>query len=97
MASILGDWSVEYRLSADGKLRAKIYNKTNFNTLNPELKSTSTTAGFSLLHTQSFDEIKNIFKNARDKNRPVESPPDSPADLPKETGISQRKDQENAN
>ena len=29
VASILGDWSVEYRLSEDGKLRAKIYNKTN--------------------------------------------------------------------
>ena len=72
VASILGDWSVEYLLSPDGKLRAKIYNKTNYNSLNPDLKSTTVTAGFSLMHTQSFDEIKNIFKKSRDKNRPTE-------------------------
>ncbi len=90
-ASILGDWSVEYLLSPDGKLRAKIYNKTNYNTLNPNLKSTTTTAGFSLMHTKSFDEIKNIFKSARDRNRPQETEP-PPANEPAKEGISQRLD-----
>lgn len=91
VASILGDWSVEYLLSPDGKLRAKIYNKTNYNTLSSNLKSTSTTAGFSLMHTQSFDEIKNIFRKSRDKNRPPESDP-QPEEVLDEEGISQRKD-----
>ncbi len=70
VASILGDWSVEYLLSPDGMLRVKIYNRTNYNTLNPSVKQTAQTAGFSLMHTKSFDEIKEIFKNTRNKNRP---------------------------
>jgi hypothetical protein len=89
--SIIGDWSVEYLLSPDGKLRAKIYNKTNYDPLNQNLKPTNTTAGFSLMHTQNFDEIKNIFKKNRDKNRP----PENDAQLEDETideGISQTTD-----
>ena len=93
VASILGDWTVEYLLSADGKLRAKIYNKTNYNYLDSNIKTSSSPfmAGFSLMHTQSFDEIKNIFKKARDKNRPpkIESEPVE-EDKIKEEGISQR-------
>ena len=91
VASVLGDWSVEYLLSPDGKLRAKIYNKTNYNTLNPNLKPTSTTAGFSIMHTKSFDEIKNIFKNSRQENRPSQKEI-LPAAEPIEEGISQMPD-----
>ena len=91
VASILGDWSVEYLLSPDGKLRTKIYNKTNYNSLNSNLKTTSTTAGFSLMHTQSFDEIKNIFKKSRDKNKPQEKDTQIEEE-PEKEGISQRKD-----
>lgn len=91
VASVLGDWSVEYLLSSDGKLRAKIYNKTNYNTLNPNLKPTSTTAGFSIMHTQSFDEIKNIFKKNRKENRPEEIKISSENE-PVEEGISQMTD-----
>ncbi len=90
VASILGDWSVEYLLSTDGKLRAKIYNKTNYNSINANLKSTSTTAGFSLMHTQSFDEIKNIFKKIRDKNKSPKTDPEM--EKLEEEGISLRKD-----
>jgi hypothetical protein len=79
VTSILGDWSVEYLLSPDGKLKTKIYNKTNYNTLNPSQNSTTTTAGFSVVHTQSFDELKNIFKKSREDNRPkeIETEPDT--------------------
>ncbi len=91
VASILGDWSVEYLLSPDGKLRAKIYNKTNYNTLNPNLKSTSTTAGFSIMHTQSFDEIKNMFRKSRDKNRPPRVSPELEEE-PQVEEISQRQE-----
>lgn len=91
VASILGDWSVEYLLSPDGKLRAKIYNKTNYNSLNSSLKTTSTTTGFSLMHTQSFDEIKSIFKKSRDKNRPSNKNIEN-EDEQKEAGISHQTD-----
>jgi hypothetical protein len=84
VSSVLGDWSVEYLLTNDGKLRAKIYNRTNYNTLNPEVKSASTTAGFSILHTTSFDKVKDMFKKARDQNRPPTNnepdPPPEPAE-----------------
>lgn len=91
VASVLGDWSVEYLLSSDGKLRAKIYNKTNYNTLNPNQQSSSISAGFSLMHTESFDQIRDIFKKARDKNRPSETdlqPEDE--EIINEDGISKR-------
>jgi len=69
VASVLGDWSVEYLLTADGMLRAKIYNRNNYNTLDPSSKPATQTAGFSLMHTKSFDEIKEIFQNTRKKQR----------------------------
>ncbi len=91
VASILGDWSVEYLLSPDGKLRAKIYNKTNYTSLESNLNSTtSMTTGFSLMHMQSFDEIKNMFKKSRDKNRPSKNAQQQ--EVPKGDGISHRSD-----
>ncbi len=90
VASVLGDWSVEYLLTPDGKYRAKIYNKTNFNTLNPNYRSTSTTTGFSLMHTQSFDEVRELFNNARKKSRQKQD--QAPRDDP--SGISKRTDNE---
>lgn len=93
VATILGDWSVEYLLSPDGKLRVKIYSKTNYNTLNPARNSTSNTTGFSLMHTKSFDDIKDLFKNTRDKNRPPENE-DAPAEIIDKNGISQRNEDE---
>jgi hypothetical protein len=67
VASVLGDWSVEYLLTPDGKYRAKIYSKTNFNTLNSNLRNTATTTGFSIMHTHSFNELRELFSNARKK------------------------------
>ena len=93
IASILGDWSVEYLLSPDGKLRAKIYNKTNYDTYDPQVNPTTWSAGFSITHTESFDKLKNIFKKARDENRSIILEDDSPADtvrIKQEEGISQR-------
>jgi hypothetical protein len=90
VASILGDWSVEYLLSSDGKLRVKIYNKTNYNTLNPSRNAASTTTGFSLMHTKSFDDIRQLFKNTRVKNRPPEVEEVSPEIPISENGVSQR-------
>lgn len=88
--SILGDWSVEYLLSPDGKLRAKIYNKTNYSSLSSNIKS-STTAGFSLMHMQSFDEIKSIFRKSRDKNRSSKNDAKK-EEVPKDDGFSHRPD-----
>lgn len=68
LASIAGDWTLEYLLTPDGKFRVKMYNRTNFNPINSSLdNSTNTTAGFSVMHTESFDDLMELFKKARDK------------------------------
>jgi hypothetical protein len=81
VSSLIGDWSVEYMLTEDGKLRAKIYSKSNFNpTTNPtaiEGRNRITT-GFSLMHTQSFDKWKDLFGKARKKAREEEKQKQTP-------------------
>ncbi len=71
VSGIVGDWTVEYMLTPDGKLRAKMYNRTNYNTLNSSsLNSTATiTTGFSILHTQNFNTIRELLTNEHRKQR----------------------------
>ena len=65
--SIAGDWTVDYLLTADGKLKVKMYNRTNINPiiLNTIGDQNTMTAGVSISHTQSFNHIKDIWKSAR--------------------------------
>jgi hypothetical protein len=66
----IGDWTVDYLLTADGKFKVKMYSRTNVNPVNTSLNSQSAiTTGVSLLYTQSFNEVKDILKSNRDKNR----------------------------
>ena len=66
---ILGDWSVEYLLTPDGKLRAKIYNRTNFNTIDAINNTASTSTGVSLVHVTSFDQLREIFENNKENKK----------------------------
>jgi hypothetical protein len=68
-ASVIGDVTVEYLLSENGKLWVKLYNRNNFNSINPTLSSnySSTTQGISLVHIESFDTIKELFSQARNR------------------------------
>ena len=66
VSAIAGDWTVDYLLTADGKLKIKMYNRTNYNPILNQLGTgTTVTAGVSLSHTQSFNAIKDIWKSAR--------------------------------
>jgi hypothetical protein len=66
VSAIAGDWTVDYLLTPDGKLKIKMYNRTNVNPiLNQIGTGTSVTAGVSLSHTQSFNAIKDIWRSAR--------------------------------
>ena len=61
-SSVAGDWTLEYLLSADGKFRAKMYNRNTYNSLSSGIENTSTTsAGFSLIHTQTFNSLNELF------------------------------------
>jgi hypothetical protein len=61
LASIAGDWTIEYMILPDGKLRMKVYHKNNINTFNTALQNNST-AGASLLKVFTFDNFKELFK-----------------------------------
>ncbi len=69
LSSITGDWMVEYLLSQDGKLRIKIFKRTNYDQLSSSTGNNEEliTGGFSLLYTTSFDHIKDLFKKNKNK------------------------------
>jgi hypothetical protein len=73
ISSIAGDWTVEYLLSPDGKFKVKMYNRTTFNPINPNEDNQNTiTTGFSIIHTQNFDEIREIFNKTKKEKLPLE-------------------------
>lgn len=71
VATMLGDWTVDYLLTQDGKFKVKMYSRSN---LNPVLNSlgnqqAAVTTGVSLLHTQSFNSIKDLLRSARERRK----------------------------
>jgi hypothetical protein len=75
---ILGDWSVEYLLTTDGKLRVKIYNRTNFNAIDRINNTASTSTGVSLIHVTSFDQLREIFERTKKKENLSNSQQEDP-------------------
>lgn len=70
MASMLGDWTVDYLLTPDGKFKVKMYSRSNINAITNSLGTQSAiTTGISLLHTQSFNQVKDLLKSAREKRK----------------------------
>lgn len=86
VASVVGEWTIEYMLSDDGRFRAKMYNKNNQSPLgNITLSNASnTTAGFSMLYTESFSSLRDLLrfgkknkKRKRRKNKRLTKPKDA--------------------
>jgi hypothetical protein len=80
----LGDWTVEYRLTADGQFRVRLFRRLS----SSQVVSTFTTEniyshGFSLLQTKSFDSFKELITPQKPEPPPIKTPqPDSePEDL----------------
>lgn len=73
LANLVGDWTVEYLLSDDGKIRIKAYNKNNQNVLytggsnDGSSASNSTVYGVSLSYTAEFDNLKELIENRKTK------------------------------
>lgn len=65
VASIAGDWTVDYLLTPDGQLKIKMYNRTNINPILLAAGQNSVTTGVSLTHTQSFNNLREIWRSAR--------------------------------
>ena len=67
-ATVIGDVSVEYLLTDDGRYRVKMYNRNNFNSLtNPLNQDFNTTQGISLMYIQSFDKISDLLSSTRER------------------------------
>ena len=63
LMNVLGNWSVEYLLTPDGKLRAKLYTRSNTGySLN---YGQNQQTGFSLQYVKSFDQLKEIISLAK--------------------------------
>lgn len=70
ISSIAGDWMVDYLLTPDGKFKVKMYSRSNVNQLTNTLGTQSAvTTGVSLLHTQNFNEIRDLWHTAREKKQ----------------------------
>jgi len=69
-------------------LRVKVFQKTDYNAIDNSFSSDNSTlkGGFSLIYTQSFDDVKEIFESAR-KNEQSEPPPDLTSQNPENTPI----------
>jgi hypothetical protein len=84
-ASLAGDWTLEYNLTQDGKLRGKVFHRTNQTLANigSGTQGSTTTQGVSLLHTQSFSTLRELlpwlYKKKKDED---ELPPASIKDPP---------------
>jgi hypothetical protein len=81
--NVLGDWTIEYWLSKDGKFRMKVYNRNNQNVIGNAVGNSiaTTSAGFSLLHTQSFNRFGELIKPKK-KKKMLEIPVEEEAPTP---------------
>ncbi|MFI5148723.1 MAG: translocation/assembly module TamB domain-containing protein [Bacteroidia bacterium] len=75
--NLVGDLSVEYKLTKNGKLRLKAYNKTNDNTvLNADAPYSQ---GVGLAYKEEFNTVGELMRRFRDRLRrhkpPVKLPP----------------------
>jgi hypothetical protein len=93
---ILGDWSVEYLLTPDGKLRAKIYNRTNFNTFDRINNTASTSTGVSLVHVTSFDQLKEVFQRTKKEEKEDQNEKDEENNPEINSDVMRREEDENS-
>ena len=68
--NILGDWSVEYLLTEDGKLRVKVFSRTDQTLSSQDLELTRQ-PGVSVQYIQSFDELKEFFGSSKSGKQPA--------------------------
>ncbi len=88
--SIAGDWTLEYMLSKNGLFRVKMFHRINQNLILSGLNNNNTTQGASLLHTQSFNKLGELFPKRKKKEarkpeparKPDDNSPESAATIP---------------
>lgn len=71
--AIAGDWTVEYMLTMDGKFRAKMFHRNNLNVITTALNANNTSQGASVMHTQSFNRLSELFEKRRQRKAKKEA------------------------
>lgn len=66
VSDIIGDWSVEYMLTKDGKLRAKMFSQSNQNIIATSTQGNMET-GLSLKYVTSFNAFKDLLTRTRNE------------------------------
>lgn len=71
LATIAGDWTVDYLLTPDGKFKVKMYSRSNVNQLGSSLNTQTApvTTGTSLLYTENFNTFSELLLSARERRR----------------------------
>lgn len=64
VSDIIGDWTVEYMLTKDGKLRAKMFSQSNQSRLNAD-GSQNMETGLSLKYVTSFNNFSDLMGRTR--------------------------------
>ena len=86
-ASVIGDVTVEYLLTADGKYRVKMYNRSNYNALTQAFQGFTSSQGISLQYMESFDSVNELLTETRDRvilRRKKPADPVTDADAPED-------------
>jgi hypothetical protein len=65
--SIAGDWTLEYLLTNNGNWRVKMFHRINQNLVLSGLNNNNSTQGGSVLFTQSFNRISDLFPKKKKK------------------------------
>jgi hypothetical protein len=81
--TMLGDWTVEYMLSKDGKLKIKMFNRSNQNVIINDMSNNNMITGVSLIHSQNFNTLKELFTFRKKKKK------QSQVTLPEEEATTQ--------
>lgn len=64
LANVFGEWTIEYLITQDGKIRMKAFNRnSNIGAVGSANAAINTTYGFSITHNKSFDDLKELFKS----------------------------------
>ena len=69
--SIAGDWTLEYLMTNNGNWRVKMFHRINQNLVLSGLNNNNSTQGGSVLFTQSFNKVSDLFPK---KKRKVSNP-----------------------
>ncbi|MCP4521771.1 MAG: hypothetical protein GY827_08805 [Cytophagales bacterium] len=67
LANIFGEWTIEYLITDDGKIKMRAYNRMQNNLVTSGTNNTSMIFGAGITHTADFDNLGELFR--RNKNK----------------------------